>query len=228
MNLAAWLNEYETMSRQLMCFTAEWNEQKKIDTFMKHMRIVFPDIRVACRELRPDNDMNWKLSYEEARRVAIEEEETMRQRDHHWRSGAKAVFKTHPLKRKGKFNGDSTGGRYRQGVKKCYNCRRPGHMIKDCREPPQWQAPRDAYVAPPPLCAPAAEDRDRDRDRDHRRREKSTKRTHDRKHHHHKSSKKQKKSKHGARKARKESSSSRSASESSGSSRSSSTGSSSS
>jgi len=145
MNLAAWLSEYEAMSRQLMCFTAEWNEQKKIDTFIKHMRIVFPEIRTACRELRPDNDLNWKLSYEEARRVAIEEEETMRQRDHSWRTGAKAVFRTNPMKCKHNSSGKSTGGGYYRprstGIRKCFNCRKPGHVARDCPEPPNFMPP---------------------------------------------------------------------------------------
>lgn len=47
MKLTMWLEEFEKMSRQLQSFCSDWNEKRKVSTFIKHMKIPFPNFKVG-------------------------------------------------------------------------------------------------------------------------------------------------------------------------------------
>ena len=136
----------------------------------------------------------------------------MRQRDHSWRTGAKAVFRTNPTKRKHNLSSKSTGGGYYRprssGIRKCFNCRKPGHVARDCPEPPNsmppWPSQENTGAAEPSSKSDHAGGQKEREESKHR--HKSKKRSHDERRSRHKSNKKSKKHHH-ARKARKEESS---------------------
>ena len=137
MVLAEWLKEFESLNRQLVSCHPDWTDKRKINCFVQHMVIPFPNLNVTCAELRLKNlekGVLQELSYEQIRKMATEEEELLRARDDMYKRSKGANYVENKLfkgnKRLFKPNRNISGGR--RVLRNCYVCGKPGHLAKDC------------------------------------------------------------------------------------------------